>query len=379
MKKKIMFLMPAMIIGGAEKVLLNFFDIMDYDRYEVDLYVGTFSGELINQVPPQVNVKTIFPNYLTDRCCTLPYRLYGIDLGMKYFARKIRGDYDIGISFCDSLYSDLLLYSKANIKRKAVVIQSSYKTYVDWIKNKDERTLRRHEFRYGNMDTIIAVSEEAMGEFTSLFGKFNDMRVIYNPFNISRILSEAEDNEGVNLEGNKVNIVAVGRLNPVKGYDRLIKACAILKNKDLAFKVNIIGTGAARAELQKLIDELNLSDYVELKGFVEKAYPWVKDSDIYVMTSLSEGLPTALCEAMLLHKPVLTTNISGCREVIESGKYGLMVEGSPEAIAEGLQKLIENEELRQYYQEQSRIKSASFNDDAILKEYYNLFDSDKIS
>lgn len=371
-----MFLMPSMGIGGAETVLINLLNIIDYNKYDVTLFLGRETGELLGKIPLEVDINGIFPNYLIDRICTVPYRKFGLDLGLKIYGKKIVGKYDVAVSFCDTLYSDLFFFSNAQIKKKVVVIQSSYITYKGFIQHNSNKKLARLKNRYRKFDTVVAVSHEAMDEFNQLLGSYADMKVIYNPLNIKHILQSANENINVYKNSDVINLIAVGRLNKVKGYDRLIKAFALLNERKIKFSLSIIGVGPQKDELQGLINELKLEDKVILQGFIENVYPWIKQADIYVMTSLSEGLPTALCEAIVLHKPVLTTNVSGCREVINKGEYGVLVEGKPEDIANGLKKLIQNEELRCFYSDKSKQRAKIFDDQVVLNQYYNLFNSD---
>jgi glycosyltransferase involved in cell wall biosynthesis len=162
--------------------------------------------------------------------------------------------------------------------------------------------------------------------------------------------------------------VAIGSYFPVKGYDKLIAAAAILKLKQMDFIIHIYGQGYLKQTLQQQIIKANVEDEVLLKGFVKNPYPYILAADVFIMTSVSEAMPMALCEAMILGKPTLVTNCSGCREVVGCGDYGMMVKQTPEAIAEGMKRYIEKETLKVEYAEKAKERANDFKDDVIIKK-----------
>ncbi|KAF5029992.1 N,N'-diacetylbacillosaminyl-diphospho-undecaprenol alpha-1,3-N-acetylgalactosaminyltransferase [anaerobic digester metagenome] len=100
----------------------------------------------------------------------------------------------------------------------------------------------------------------------------------------------------------------------------------------------------------------------------------MQHSDIFVMTSISEGWPTALCEAFILELPVVVTDCSGCRELVANGEYGIMVQQSAVAIAEGLKQLIIKPEKLEYYKQRAAARKLIFNDEIILNQVYELIE-----
>ena len=366
--------MPSLKGGGAERVLINIFKLIDLDKYEIDLFLGISGGVLEKDVPKEIKIKYIFPNRLMEKLVYLVYRKLGLTIPFYFYGRKIRDDYQVGLSFLDSFYSEFLFQNKAKIKKKVVVIHSSYQTYKSKSKNLKGKHFLRLKQRYSKIDIIISVAHEALAEFKNIFGEYKDMRVIYNPINVKDVLAKSKSEEAINLNKNIINIIAVGSHIPVKGYDRLINSCAQLKNEGLDFNLNILGDGYLKRDHQSLIDKLELADTIFLKDFVNNPYKWIEESDIFVMTSYAEGLPTALCEAIVLKKPVMVTNVPGCREVVADGTYGLIVDNSIDAITEGLRKLITNDDIRMDYIKRSLERSKIFEDKIAVKKYTEIFD-----
>ena len=211
-----------------------------------------------------------------------------------------------------------------------------------------------------------------LAEFKELFGEYQDMRVIYNPLNKKDIILKAQL-FSLNFSSDKINLIAIGRLIPVKRYDLLLKACYLLKKRGCKFKLRILGDGELRNNLLDLISELELHDQVDMLGFVENPYPFLKESDIFVMSSESEGLPTVLCEAMVLGCPVVVTDCSGCREVVDNGKFGIMTNQNYNALFQGLYTMMERGDKRARYSEMSLNRASIFDDDFAVKQYEELF------
>jgi len=150
--------------------------------------------------------------------------------------------------------------------------------------------------------------------------------------------------------GRPLRILNVARLIPVKGHAILIKACALLKNRGVAFHCRIVGDGASRKELEMQISRLNLNDSIELMGAkyetqVAEFFEW---SHIFVLSSLSEGTPMTVIEAMAKARPVIVPDTTALPEMVVHGKTGyLFKRGSSEELAEQLYGLAQRPDLTQ--------------------------------
>ena len=170
--------------------------------------------------------------------------------------------------------------------------------------------------------------------------------VIYNPIKEPEELNQVTDYQK-NLS--RKNIVSVGRLVPAKGYDTLLKAFSIFIEKHPDWSLTILGEGNERNKLEKLCYDLNIAKHVDLRGRVADPSLIAKDCSMYALTSNYEGLPNALCEAMVLGLPVISTKCKfGPEEIIEHGKNGLLVPvGDAESISQAFQKLADDVALCQ--------------------------------
>jgi glycosyltransferase involved in cell wall biosynthesis len=373
---KVLFLIHSLEEGGAERVLTNMLKMFDFTRFEVHLCVVENRGIYFKEVPQQVKVIRLFNHILFSRLLIKLHVKFNLNLYLRLVVNaQVREHYDVGISFLDSAYTDFLFFLGKKIKRKITWVHSSYKTYSNFgrfYKGAYKKRITRH--RYGKLDDIVFVSNDSRREFEEIFGRMRSTHVILNLLNIEEIHTRSDMELDVSFDSKVTNIVAVGVLLPVKGYDKLIQAAMLLKEENLKFKIRILGNGYLEESLHALIRDLGLEDEVELCGFRFNPYPYMKESDVFVMTSISEGWPTALCEALVLELPVVVTDCSGCRELVANGEYGIMVQQSAVAIAEGLKQLIEKPEKLQYYQKRSAVRKLIFDDEVILQQVYDLIE-----
>jgi GalNAc-alpha-(1->4)-GalNAc-alpha-(1->3)-diNAcBac-PP-undecaprenol alpha-1,4-N-acetyl-D-galactosaminyltransferase len=144
------------------------------------------------------------------------------------------------------------------------------------------------------------------------------------------------------------SLVAMGRLHPQKGFDLLLKAFARLQHKHPDWQLTILGEGALRSELEALRAELKLTECVHFPGSVKNVPDYLRQADLFVMSSRFEGFPMALCEAMACGLPVLSTNcLSGPSDIISDGVNGSLVATEDvEALATGLDALMSDPDRR---------------------------------
>ncbi len=373
-KKKILFVVPSFDGGGAERVLLNILRSFNYMEYLVKVCVGLNIGVYREELPPNVKLIVLFPNRLVEKIAIIFHRYFN-NRTIPYLLLKfkIHDNFDTGISFIDGYYTDFMLTLTSRIRKKISWVHASYSSYTNYSKYyKGGYKERLIADRYNKLDKLVFVSNDSLSEFTKIFGYFGNFEVIYNFMNIESIRQKAEEKTIETLINGSLNIIAVGSLIPVKAYDRLIMVAKKLKNDKFKFKITILGTGDLYKKLVALIKDLELQDYVELPGFITNPYPLIKASDIFVMTSKSEALPTALCEAMILGLPCVVTDCSGCREISGNGEFAMMTGQSVDEIYEGLKALISDAGLRSEYKHKSLQRSLIFNDKKTMERIYSV-------
>jgi glycosyltransferase involved in cell wall biosynthesis len=141
-------------------------------------------------------------------------------------------------------------------------------------------------------------------------------------------------------------IGALGRLDPVKGYDDLIGAVRVLKDRGTAVRCVIAGVGPDETRLKGMIDELGLEDDVQLLGLRDDVASLLRAFDVAVMSSHSEGSPLAIIEYMAAGLPIVATSAGGISELISDGEHGLLVEPQdPAALAAALERILSDPAL----------------------------------
>ena len=194
---------------------------------------------------------------------------------------------------------------------------------------------------YPKADKVLCVSKDVQSTVDRL-GLQRKTLTIYNPVvseNLLDLSNEPAEHEFFSKE--HTVLVAAGRLNVQKDYFTLIKAFYLLKKmnaNNISYKLLILGGGELLEKINSLVCDLGLQDDVDLVGFVDNPYKKIKKSDLFVMSSLWEGLPNAMIEALAIGKKVVSTDcIAGPREILDNGKYGTLVPmQDPEALANGI-------------------------------------------
>lgn len=186
-----------------------------------------------------------------------------------------------------------------------------------------------YPYLYRFADGICTVSEGVSDDLARHTGLARSRIVtIYNPFDLERIevRAAAPVHHPWFVEPGPPIVLAVGRLNPQKGFDTLIKAVALLR-ESRAVRLLILGEGAERGALQSLADSLGFDgDAFQMPGFVQEPHGYLARCDLFVLSSRFEGLPGVLIEAMACGAPVVSTNCpSGPDEILEHGRWGRLV------------------------------------------------------
>jgi len=351
--KNILFTIETLNGGGAERVLINLLQKLDRNKFQLNLLLFSKEGVYLKQLPDDVKVFYLFRDPLTFKFSFFRF-LYR---AFRWFAVKflvscpsflrfivcIKGNYDVGISFCEGINLALLVYNRTHFKRLISWVHIDFSKHTANISNSKIAILLK------SFDSIFFVSEDARLGFFKKFPKVASIaktKVVYNPINIASIKS-MDNSEPFHKE--RITVLSVGRLSRQKRFDKLIRVQRMLIDQGVFCDMLIIGEGPEAPVLKALIHEFNLMDNVKLEGFKENSYEWIRHADILAMTSDYEGLPLVICEGMVLAKPILATNVTGPRELLEDGKFGLLVDNTDLAIYEGLKELITNRASRNHY------------------------------
>lgn len=336
----IAFLLPSLGGGGAERTTLQFAKGMIDCGHDVTLVVADYSGPLCSEVDSRMAVR---------------------DLGTKRMSRSVvplakwlmkeTPDYLVACqthgNAC-AVYAKLLAWSRVKLVLREVSTPSINLRELSFIK----RTLFRLQMiiLYRLSELVVAVSKGVATDLKRMaFLPENHISVVYNPVFDNDLFMQAQlPVEHPWIKTRKFPVfVAVGRLTKAKNYPLLLRAFSlVLKTQDA--RLLILGEGPERTALERLIEELNLSNCVLMPGFDPNPFRYVSKADVYVMSSDWEGLPGALVQALVVGAKIVSTDCpSGPAEILEGGALGRLVPvGDMEALATAMLQALTSEAVR---------------------------------
>jgi GalNAc-alpha-(1->4)-GalNAc-alpha-(1->3)-diNAcBac-PP-undecaprenol alpha-1,4-N-acetyl-D-galactosaminyltransferase len=231
--------------------------------------------------------------------------------------------------------------------------------------------LRRLTYPYVNQ--VVSVSQGVSDAFDWL--PSHKKSVIYNPFrDIPEKPTHIDIPQGADIE--KKWIISMGRFVHAKGFDILLPAFASIARKHQNWQLIILGDGELRGELEKLKENLGLSNEVILPGAIKNPFPILQTAKLFVMSSRNEGFPMAPGEALACGLPVIATDCpSGPSEIIRSGIDGILVPSEDtSALAFAMDSLMSNEEERQKLASFAPEVTARFSLDKIIENWESLIE-----
>lgn len=359
MKKKILFLIESFAGGGVEKVFIDLINNIDISKYDITVMSIWDYGVRKKDLRKDIRYKSIFPNI--KGISRLFHNFVEKTDGKLLYKLAIREKYDIEIAFIEGRATKIIGQSTNPNSKKIAWVHIDL-SHGHWTTVTFNGSLDEERECYKRFNDIVFVSNSAKEGFKRLFGNdFDNLQVKYNPIIASEVIKKSEEIvDDVEKTKDKKLLVTSGRLVSQKGYESLLEACNRLNMDKLEYELWILGEGWDRPKLEELIRVYNLNN-VRLLGFKENPYKYIKQGDLFVCSSKNEGFSLVIAEAMILGLPVISTNCSGPNELLEFGKYGMMVDSNKNALYEGLNKLLNNDELLKYYKEKSKSRQAFFN------------------
>ena len=368
--KKVLFLIHDLGPGGAEKVLVNLVNNLDKKKYDVSV-LALFGGGINEQyLKPEVHYSIVFKNVFpgNSRIMTLfsPRFLY---------KKFIKAEYDIVISYLEGPSARIV--SGCNNKDVKLVSWIHCKIDTPQIASIGFRNFKEAKQCYQRFHYTVCVSEWVKQYFTETFSFDNTIGVLYNTNETKEILSKAkEEITDIVFSKDCFNICSVGKVAKVKSFERLIEIHKKLLEDGIKNHVYILGTGAEQAKLEKRVHEYGLEKTFTFMGYNTNPYKYVKNCDLYVCSSLSEGFSTAVTEALIVGTPVVTTLCSGMQEMLgQNNEYGIVTLNNEEALYQGIKRLLENAELLKHYKEMAQERGKYFSTENTVRAVEEMLDN----
>ena len=376
MKSRIFIAIHYLEIGGAEISLIGLLQALDYSKYDVDLFLYSHRGELVDFIPKEVNILPEIPEYaqierpmkvaLKDGYWRIVLRRLW---AKRRFARykKVKkpidngavfgyvfdtvtpvlpslqhlGEYDLAISF---LTPHNIVAEKVKAKKKAAWIHTDYSN----IDVNAELELPV----WSKYDYVVSISERVTENFLAVFPSLKNKIVridnILSPEFVRKraemISHEVVEKEMPRKEG-RVNLLSVGRFCTAKNYDNVPDICRRIVETGLDVCWYLIGFGGDEGLIRRKIEESGMQDRVIILGKKSNPYPYIKASDIYVQPSRYEGNSVTVREAQILCKPIVVTDYPTARNQVKDGMDGLVVPMDNKGCADGISRLLNDDNL----------------------------------
>ena len=394
-KKRIFISMHYMELGGAETALIGMLQSMDYDRYEVDLFLHSHRGEMMQFIPkkvkllPEVKEYSIIEKSMLEALIKGCFRVMLARLKAKwlykrYLKRKglsdsdaifqyignavttvlpsleYLGEYDLAISF---LNPHNIVRDKVKAKKKICWIHTDY-TRID-INIEQELPV------WASFDHVMSISPDVTRTFLQVFPSLKDRIVeMENILPADFIRKRAEEfDASVECVGDGIKVLSIGRFCEAKNYDNVPDICRRIREKGINLYWFLIGYGDDSLIRQRIL-EAGMEDFVIILGKRSNPYPYIKVCDIYAQPSRYEGKSVTVREAQMLCKPVVVTDYPTAKSQINNNIDGVIVPVDNESCAKGMADFIQNYQLQR--QIMDYLKQHDFGNESEINKLYEL-------
>ena len=276
--------------------------------------------------------------------------------------------FDIEVAFAEDWAINVVAKSKSK-SRKYAWIHTDF--LCDEV-NDRETLISNTKLMLREFDKVIFVSESLRRKFATLLSLSKTIS-IPNAVDIDAIHQKAQSSCDIMMNQDVLNLIFVGRLNHEKGVEILIDSLICLP-QEYAKKcyLYIIGDGCQRTYLENKVQENNLKN-VFLLGSKQNPFPYVKQASYLILRSKYEGFGLVLIEAMALGVPCIATKTVGATEVLDNGKYGIMIDYNKESISNVIKECILYPEKRIVYQSLQKKKLQAYTMDKYIEQLNTLF------
>lgn len=370
-KKRVLVVTQDMQVSGVSRAQLGLLHAFDKEKYEVDLFIRSHSGEFMSQIPEGVKLLPEIEAYrLADRTTSEAIKggHFLLALGKAYGmmrARRYAKKHSVALSGVALDYTQryqLPFLPKISDKEYDLVISFVAPHYFGAYKCRGKKRLcwihtdytslgldvRSEAEVWGKYDGIVAISDRVGEAFAQRFPSLEDkLTRIDNPISpeLVRESSKKARAEEIVRTGEEKILLSCGRLYSVKNFRSIPHIASLMLKAGVDIKWYIIGEGGDRALIEEKIKEYGVGGRVILLGQKENPYPYMAACDLYVQPSLYEGRSVAVIEAQILGRPVAITDFPTAKGQLRDGFDGVIVPLDDEGCAEGLVRLLKDEAM----------------------------------
>jgi glycosyltransferase involved in cell wall biosynthesis len=376
--KTLMIIVPNLQLGGQQRVAIQTAELLE-SQYNIIFCVFTLEQKVFDYNGHLINLELASSESKLKKVLNLVRRVKSV--------KKIVKEYNVDIVLGYGMTANLVVASLGSITKKIVSIRG----FNSLPNNQVERVLSK--YIYGKADLIISVSKELSKAIVNQCKvKHKKVKTLYNPYDIAKIKQKAN----LSIEKKMNSVISVGRLDEIKGYHHLLQAIKIASTELPTISLTLVGDGPIKDKLQQYAKELHIEEKVQLVGFQENPYQFMCKSTVYALTSITEGFPNALVEAMVCGLPVVAVDCSsGPREILsrdyqehkavsmEECEYGILVPPfesdisdeykKEEELANTLVDILTSEEKYNHYRKQGQIRIQDYSNEKYVENIITIF------
>ena len=395
MKKKVLIVSDSLNMGGLEKCLINVCNNLDYNKYDVDLYLSNEGRTLLDKLNKNVNLLPDSPYFKDVYNASIFTSVKTLLKKKKPIFALYRIFRFLRVRFKDNLYrkSDWKMMQKTMLKidkKYDIAIGFAEGTacyYVADCVNADVKIgcfhtdLKRinhnwelDEQAFKTLDKVVTVSKNSLNSLREIHPECKDkFCCIHLPalMDYDEMDERSLEKNCIDEEKDAVKIISVGRLVELKGFHLCIEPCRRLLDDGFNVKWYVAGEGEHRSELEKLISQYNLENNFILLGNCPNPYKYIRSADICVQPSSYEGFSLSVIEGKHFKKPMVVTDIPSNLEMIKDGFNGLIVKRNETDIYNAVKRLVSDEDLRKNLGNEPALGNMS--NEAIIQEFESLF------
>ena len=355
-KINVMQVMPEFGLAGAETMcecLCNELSKLDYVKLTVvSLY------DFHSPITERLEEKGIEVVYLGKKS--------GMDFSITKKLTKLMKEKNINVVHTHRYVMQYAIPAakRAGVKARVHTVHSVATEEVD----KFRRLLAKIFYKHRNVRSV-AISPRIRDTIYEEYGiDKNDIAMVYNGSDLSKCNPKSDYSAN-----GKFSFIHVGRMVPVKNQQLIIEAAEVLKNKGYEFTVDFIGGGEKEQEYKDEVLKRGLEDFVIFNGLQSDVHQFLSRSDCFLLPSLYEGMPVTLIEAMGTALPIIASRVGGVPDMIEDGVSGILIEPNLEELVAAMQKIMDDQKLREAYGCRAKQKSVDFSATNMLEGYLRIY------
>ncbi len=361
-KIKIFFFISNLSGGGAQRTMVNLLRSIDRNAFLPTL--------VLLDHDPNDAYNSLIPDDV---------EIVNLNSRARYAALKIKKlieakQPDVLFSTLPQVNFAVWLAKKISTKKPKLVLRETNYREIGINISKFEQKIYKKVYR--EADQVIGLSEGVTNHMINMYGLDpSKITRIYNPVDVAGIREKCKEACSITYNKN-FKLIACGRLAKQKNYPVLINALSILKQKGYTdFELFIMGEGPEEKNLRKMIGDHGLDDNIKLIGFKKNPYAYMRQADLFILSSMWEGFGHVIVESISCGTPVLATDCPhGPREILKDGEYGWLVSNNDHnQLAKKLEYLMLNHDEISKMSNKISKRAKEFDIKNIVKEYEATF------